>query len=113
MHVCTIGRRFTQMIAYFLVMNSKRCIPLALVEYELAITIFIKRKWNNCFIKNSYKHLQGSTHSTEDEKREIPLLFPFLPILYPFRRPLSMLVFACDLYSSCNGLIFRQMTLLD
>ena len=25
MYLCTIGRCFTQMIAYFLVMNTKRC----------------------------------------------------------------------------------------
>ena len=35
MYLRTIGRRFTQMIAYFLIMNSKRCI----INYHVSCRI--------------------------------------------------------------------------
>ena len=42
------------------------------------------------------------------------IFFPFLPIPYPFWRPLRRL-YSCRLwlYSFCHGLIFRRMALLD
>ena len=34
MYLRTIGRRLTQMIAYFLVMNSKKCIAMVIVRFR-------------------------------------------------------------------------------
>ena len=48
MYLRTIGRRFTKMIAYFLVMNSKRCIssPFCFKELQLpAENKWIWAKW--------------------------------------------------------------------
>ena len=41
MYVCTIGRRFTQMIAYFLVMNSKRC------NHSCCLSQEKEQRWEN------------------------------------------------------------------
>ena len=51
MYLRTIGRRFAQMIAYFLVMNSKRCNWLLTIG--LGIVKFIKKNLSSGLLKNA------------------------------------------------------------